>query len=150
MRNLALAAAIQIGLVACDPLEVCTLVGCDDGVLVDFPGWPLDDGTYDLTVTGASGEVYACTVVVTESGTRLDSQRCSDPGAIVSVTLDRNGIGTLGVRTPVLGDEVAVEVSFDDAVVLSDSGPVDYEMVQPNGPDCEPTCTIGTARFPLP
>ncbi len=115
------AAVLVCFLGACsdDPLtglQVCNQVGCDDGVMV--------------TLTGEVPPIFTIKISGPDLETRTFEWDCvSNPC--------RGWRGAfLANETP---SEVTVEVSWEGGTVTS-TFKLEYEIHQPNGPDCPPTC----------
>lgn len=104
------------------PLEVCTLIGCNDALIVELRGNV--PATFTLTVEGGSPGpwVMECTPANCGGAVQFDS-----------FTPDR-------VRVRI---EVAGTVLFEEVFE-----PV-YQVVQPNGVGCPPVCEIGRISIEL-
>ncbi len=145
-------------------LASCTLVGCDDVVLVRFRdllalhanALPLTaevsmDGQTTtaeiaLGAPGAEGCVHseegtAC-CVLDPSGSEFDCwpEVNGDLRLMLHVTQ--------GVFDEALHDVSATVRGNDGAVLLDAQSTAELHMHQPNGPMCEPTCFQGGVQFP--
>lgn len=109
------------GIASCGSVvdEACTEIGCSDGIVVEVNG-----ATSDLTIeaTGEDGEQQTLTCQVS-SGDFCFAQFAGFTPAQVTIR--------------VAGDSQAIAVTLEPA----------YEVSQPNGPNCEPTCL--TARVSI-
>ncbi|UCC84581.1 MAG: hypothetical protein JSW46_06545, partial [Gemmatimonadota bacterium] len=104
--------------------DVCTLIGCGDGLFVELAG--------DVPAT--------CAVHVSAKNWEPRIFECSDlvPGdTALSYFL-----------TDFYPDELTVGVVWDNSVVVQRFTPT-YEDVQPNGPGCPRTCRHGTVTMIL-
>lgn len=142
---------LTAGLAGCDLFLNCTLAGCVDGVNLDIEAPDgLDDGVYEVVVTGENGLAGLCTATLDATMDPQLAVNCDDEFVRLSVLYAEAGPVALLVDAPNLGDEVAVEVSFDDAILLEESVPLTYETIQPNGERCGPTCEYASASLTLP
>jgi hypothetical protein len=113
----------------------CNDIGCFDGLEVRFsPAIPVEA---EITIRLSGDVERSCTQpVVTTLGP------CSDAG----VALDWQTAGELAAVKfqGAQPREVTLEILDQDSHVLrSTSKTVSYEMIQPNGPECAPTCRQG-------
>lgn len=125
---------------ACDP-ESCTLIGCDDSlmVIIEGPdGSALPDSTYEI-VLELDGSTY-----VTACGQPSSGEYFCEPvegmgSHQLEVLYTPSGIISIEVTndTP---DEVSLSVTAGDAPLLDESWVVQYETSAPNGEDCGPVC----------
>ena len=113
-----------IGLVACDGItgHECTLIGCFDGLRVEIHG-PAD-AEYEVVASGAEGESQTGGCVASSDGT---------------CWVWFHGFHPSEVTLSVTGADQAVSVTLQPA----------YEVSQPNGPDCGPTCRLATVEIVL-
>ncbi len=102
---------------SCD-VHDCTLAACDSGLLLLFPGGRPGPLTLSLTSPDAGARTVAC---------------------------DNNPCGAVTVRdyTP---SSVQVEIVGPNGTVIRSFTPT-YNRLQPNGPDCGPTCNQATLVF---
>lgn len=130
----------------------CTEIGCADGLVVQVTptaAWPA--GEYRFTIE-ADGATTTCTgsLPLPECGT--PAIRCDATG----VTIGESGCA-LAPAEHAFSDimftanpaSVTIEVDLDEQRVGSQSWSPSYQQVQPNGPDCEPTCTNATVALAL-
>jgi len=99
---------------ACDPItgQVCTLVGCDDQLVVNV------EGAFDSSFT----------VRMSFPGSAPVEAACSEGSCMV----------VSGGAAP---SEVTIEVLDDSgAVVYTATASPEYQVFEPNGPDCPPSC----------
>ena len=104
------------------PERACTMIGCDDGLNVLVEGTP--QGAYRVEVRAEGHE----TQVV----------ECPAPTECGRIFL-----------AGFLPEEVTVELTAGEARSSRTVKP-EIETVQPNGPDCPPTCRQATIRVPWP
>jgi len=112
--------------------RVCTLIGCSDHVRVVLQ--PAVGTTYDvdLVVDGVEGS-FTCTALGTGGWRPTDVSRAALSG------------GCTGDGFEILGTPESVEavVSAQDGSWLGSlTDTPNYETIQPNGPDCPPTCRV--------
>ncbi|MEO0605880.1 MAG: hypothetical protein AAF211_30905 [Myxococcota bacterium] len=151
MTRLALGLGLTAALSGCDLWLGCTDVGCIDGVDLDIEAADrLDDGTYEVVITGDNGLTAACTATLDAAADPGLSVSCDDETVLISVLYAEPGPVALLVDAPNLGDEVTVGVSFDGAPILEETVPLTYQTVEPNGPRCGPTCEFASASLALP
>jgi hypothetical protein len=112
------------GLSACDTGTgpACTLIGCSDGLAVAIRG--LVGREYDVEVTDPDGETLSGTCVIHPE---------------VACRIQFEGFAPERVIVRVAGGTQEVSVTLEPA----------YEIFQPNGPDCEPTCRQSTIVIDL-
>jgi hypothetical protein len=103
--------------------RVCTEIGCDDGVLVQLSEERPDS--------------LSLTIYVDDNTEAFDSVICTDQ--VRSCGIRAGGI------TP---EKVTVEIKWDNEEFRQTFSP-DYEIFQPNGPNCPPDCEIATIDIDL-
>jgi hypothetical protein len=102
---------------------VCTLIGCNSGLIV--------------SVQPAPTPPYRIEAYTEPSATRYVAD-CA--------TADSCGSGV--VFTDFTPDRVSVDViTGADTVTREFTGPITYKTSQPNGPSCSPTCQSATIVF---
>lgn len=110
----------------------CTDIGCLDGVTAVFsPPLAIPD---EVTIVLTGDVELSCTQ---SSTTNLGP--CADQG----VSFSRNVYGELTTLTlyRLHPNSLTVEIlAGNDRLLESTTTTIRYETVQPNGPDCEPTC----------
>lgn len=129
MRTVAflLLTLVALALAGCAPREVqCTLIGCADGLAVDFTG--AQPASYTLEARAAGHEP----VTVDCSGDQAAFQ-CRPDGTF------------LPDFTP---EEVTLRITWDGGEVERTVRPV-YTETRPNGPDCPPVCRHGEVTIDL-
>ncbi|HEV8548218.1 MAG TPA: hypothetical protein VGQ57_04300 [Polyangiaceae bacterium] len=156
--------------VACS--HECTTVGCKNGASVSIltvdGTWV--DGAYSLEID-FDDDAYLCTFTTPddspdESGAwqALDCSPSLDAFLAPVVACESHDIGmsssqTCGpvagqfyVQTKAAGTPKALHVLLtrDDETVLDDSRTLGYASVQPNGPDCDPTCQQASVQLVVP
>lgn len=98
---------------------VCTDIGCDSGLMVEVAGLQADSAEIAVQVLDAPPWVIGC-----------DRDHC-----------------TAGVFFPhFTPDYVEITVRIGDREVVEDVRP-EYRVLQPNGPECEPTCHMATVEI---
>ena len=129
-----LAIAIAAILVACGdfgPVTSCTEIGCDHQLTINFvdeDGAPLDEFSGEMTYDGEAIE-FECEPGDDAYGTEY---HCRQGALIVSAS----------------PEEVVIDVSSGDLSASTTLTP-EYDEVQPNGPDCPPTCEQGEETVAL-
>ena len=137
LRPLAALACLSLFVPSCAGADACTEVGCTNEAVVTYPTG-LVSGPYNLTLrNGSDMETYACN----------DPQTAAD----LPPEVDCDAAGFELVDSP-YGLRSTVTVTITDADENLIAGPVEVilqavETVQPNGPDCEPTCFIRNGRL---
>ena len=140
LRPLAALACLNLFVPSCVSTDACTDVGCSNEAVVTFPTG-LVSGPYNLTLRqGSDMETYACN----------DPQTAAD----LPPEVECDGGGFELVDSP-FGLRSAVTVTITDPDETLIAGPVEVllqavDTVQPNGPDCEPTCVIRNGRLEGP
>lgn len=142
-----------LGLASCDNGPDCTLIGCENGarLLFEVPYQGVPPGGYRILVVGDE-VVASCSITVPEAAEeRTLYGNCDGPNSnIIWTQVDEvNAFVQLQV-TELLGSEAAIEVYRDDAQIVSTVETLSYQVSQPNGPDCPPTCEVGYALVALP
>jgi hypothetical protein len=134
MSRLAYLSFPPLLLLACDGGAIeCTELGCESKMVVDY-GEVSANGAYDLQIS-ASG---------------LDlSARCNDPGSMEEVdnppelSCSTSGFEIIGPSVDTTSSVNVTVVRVEDEEVLIGNIPVNLtvaEIIEPNGPDCEPKC----------
>ncbi|NIN70965.1 MAG: hypothetical protein GTO46_03300 [Gemmatimonadetes bacterium] len=104
--------------------DVCTLIGCSDGLFVELAGKVPATCAVHLSATNWAPRIFECSDMV--AGDTALSYFLTD----------------------FYPDELTVGVFWDNSVVVQTFTPT-YEDVQPNGPGCLPTCRLGTVKMIL-
>ena len=120
--------------------DACTEMGCIDGLSVTFDPPLTGKGTYTFDVT-VEGTAYSCDATI-PLGT---SSTVCGKGGVVSIFLSGSELDPGQQSLPGLHVEgtpksVQIQVHRDKALVADADLSPKYQVVQPNGPDCEPTC----------
>ena len=103
--------------------QVCTLVGCEDGV--------------SISISEERPDSLSLTVFINDETDPYGSRECVD---------ERLGCGFwVGGKTP---ETVRVHIEWDEGEFSENFEPV-YEAYQPNGPDCPPTCAMASIEINL-
>ncbi len=136
LRSFATMACLALFASSCDDSAACTEVDCNNEAVVTYPAG-LVSGPYNLTLSvGGDSETYACN----------DPQTAAE----LPPEIDCDGAGFELTDSP-FGLRSTVMVTITDADENLIAGPTEVvlqavETVQPNGPDCEPTCVIRNGR----
>jgi len=129
-----------LAMAGCDLVpRTCTLIGCEDAVVLTFAEPIVADGSYDFAVTGDGIDARAhCTYtaatrsMVCDSDVRPLEVYLGPSGGIEGVTLFWTDVAPRWVRLQVARDNVIVGKAVVEALT--------YEILEPNGPECGPTC----------
>jgi hypothetical protein len=128
----------------------CTAIGCTDGAELTFAAALVAPGEYVVRVD-VDGELFTC-----ESSIPLvegEESVCDAPDVFLmtsgSALTDGHAItGVMVLRTGVA--RIDIEVDLDDSLLASTWVEPAFETLQPNGPDCEPTCEYAAETVPFP
>lgn len=106
----------------------CTEIGCTDGLTLRLlaPETGFADGSYVAAVT-LGDDTSTCTWEVSGAVS----------GECETTVFTSTEIALTFMSTPA---EVSLELTRDGSTVVTQALTPDYDTVQPNGPDCEPTC----------
>ncbi len=120
--------------------DACTEMGCIDGLTVQFVPALTAKGTYVFDVT-VDGTAYSCEATLPLG----DSSTVCGSGNVVSIFLSGSELDPTDQSLPGLHVEgtpksVQLQVHRDDTVVAGANLSPEYQTLQPNGPECEPTC----------
>ncbi len=128
----------------------CTAIGCTDGAELTFATALVAPGDYVVRVD-VDGEPFTC-----ESSIPLvegEESACDAPDVFLmtsgSALSDGHAItGIMVLRAGVT--LIDIEVDLDDELIAATWVEPAFETLQPNGPDCEPTCEYAaeTVQFP--
>ena len=128
------------------PAQSCTEIGCSDGytLILQPADTRFPEGRYDVHLTPEGEAKKSCFFVVSNEPDKCASGHC------VSAE-DCNAIYTVGykfpdkvrISYPVMELTLTVEVERDDITIAKATFEPIYPTVQPNGPDCSPTCLQG-------
>lgn len=137
-------------LLGCDANADCEPIACQSGVSVTAqPSGSWKEGEYTLEVTH-DGEVETCTFKLPYSVPTAKVTVEVDCGKSLSVYLAALTDCTqctvddefqLGIIVDGLPTELAIQLSYEDEVVLSDERTVEYEDVYLRGEECGVSCT---------
>lgn len=141
-----------VALSACAPSEMCTLIGCESAITVSLP--EPQSGPFAITLESEafSGSVECAppeqeptgdawvarnpTGDLGEAPSAAATVRCA-PGAVTFVFLGEE---------PAMPEELTVSLD-GDAPLTQTFSDIDYDVSQPNGPDCPPTCRTTTLEL---
>lgn len=127
-----------LGSTGCDGpgLYACTEIGCSSGYTVSLVAADrFPDGAYDIALT-TDGATEACQFEVADG--RLLSDETCNAGYLIRATVLT--LEAVGITYPMLTSEIEIVVSRDGSEIERLTTTPVYETVQPNGPDCAPTC----------
>ena len=103
--------------------QVCTLVGCEDGV--------------SILIGEERPDTLSVTVFVDDESEPYGAIECTDP--------DHPCFFRVGEETP---EKITVDIKWEGGEFLESFEPA-YEAYQPNGPDCPPTCATASIEINL-
>ncbi len=147
---------LVLGVLGCETMgssgDMCTLIGCMDGLSVDFTRTTWPDGSYSVAVSldgkpaatctaklpfepsGSSGKCDVSTLILGTSGQAL-------PASLQAIT---------GLRISGTPAHVQIALRRDGVLELSAEVTPTYQTSNPNGPNCGPTCTQASAKLTIP
>jgi hypothetical protein len=107
-----------------------------------------EPGRYDVRLIRASEETLACYFVVTNDWAEcaLSGHCVTESSCNAGYLVGYAGYGIpdeVGIGYPLIEDTVAVSVKRDGIPVGNATFVPAYKTIQPNGPECGPTCRIG-------
>jgi hypothetical protein len=131
--------------------KICTQIGCRDQLVLQAPNVKLAPGTYLISLD-ADGKKAGCPLEVT--GKEMKTQGCTGdlevklalPGN-VPVSGAEGGFSLVFNAAP-----ASVKVTVTSAAkkkVADQAITPTYKTVQPNGPDCSPSCKQGQEALTL-
>ena len=140
-------------LLACGKTEdtaACTEIGCQDGLFIELNRLTWEPGVWTVSLT-SDGVNTTCTATIPLDSTTPSS--CDRTGyqlttAGSSLDVSEQAITDLYIPSIDIA-QVTIIVEHDGVEVFSDSVQPSYQTSQPNGPDCEPTCTSANASLTL-
>jgi len=145
-------ALLSLLLAGCPGEELldCTGIGCVDGLEVFFSRASYEPGVYTVDID-LHGELIHCQATIPLDSDTSDG--CTDArvslflsGSMLEVS--EQSIDGFFLDSADTG-AVAVTVSLDDAQIGYAAFEPDYQTLQPNGPECEPTCTYASRDITL-
>lgn len=151
-------AALALVLVACGGVDAagghaCTAIGCQDGLTVEVaPEAPWPPGDYRFVVD-ADGATTTCTGSLPLPECQSRAITCDDEGVVMisesgcALPPSQHGFGDLHFDG--MPASLTVEVFHQQRSVGRASFTPTYQTVQPNGPECEPTCRNAYVRMAL-
>jgi hypothetical protein len=143
----ALGVAVGLG---CVNGRDCTLVGCEQGVEIDFRTPYSEAGTYTITVD-VDGARTTCTVVLPM--TPMTGKPCDQDSVGVRYALSEAGaekvIASVGLTTT-NAKSITVDVAKDGTELAHATfAPTYTTSAGPNGSSCDPqSCTFAQKDFP--
>ena len=144
---LSLALVALLGLVpgglvtaSCDS-QTCTLVGCSDGLTLEFDESVPRDYTVTVTVDGTT-ETADCTAATLGDDTADASTGL--PALETSI-----GCGTNMLTFGFSPTQLSVVITFPDGAKTTVDAKPAYEETYPNGEDCEPACRQATYEIDI-
>ena len=133
-----------------DKVDVsCTDIGCQDGLQVDFEPVLETAGDYEveIVVDGVSTRCLASLPLDAEAPSSCDEEGVYLTTSGSALSEDQHEI--TGVYLTAGPDTVSIGVLRDEAEVGGDTLSPTYTVVQPNGPECEPTCRSASASVTI-
>jgi hypothetical protein len=149
MRRLAF---LSLSLCACAPVydHMCTDVGCQDGLSVRFERDSFEPGVYAVEID-LHGEFIHCQATIPLESDASDG--CDDPRAMLYLSGSMLAVEEQRVEGFVMeGTDIgamAVTVTLDGIEIGYAAFEPDYQELQPNGPECEPTCLYAEREIEL-
>ncbi|HTJ85379.1 MAG TPA: hypothetical protein VL400_26860 [Polyangiaceae bacterium] len=134
--------------------KMCTQMACVDGLNIDFePNGPMKKGKYTFTIE-ADGKKQECTgslpLPACEKGRALTCKGEGDAMIMESgcaLPPDQQGFGPIMLKTGPAA--VKITVKKDGATIGTADLKPSYRTVQPNGPDCGPTCKQASEKIAI-
>ena len=133
--------AVSMSALACDDerLGGCSLVGCPNLLRIELA--PPATLPYEVTLGFPDGQIvsFPC-----------DDEKIHYAGDnLFLVTCKADGFEVLCVPDPgyCASPSLSVQVKLPDGTRRSAALTLDQHLVQPNGPECEPTCAQGLATL---
>jgi hypothetical protein len=151
LRSSAPAIVLLASAAACSAVtdrRSCTALGCQDGLQIDFQAstWPQGAYRFDVDADGRS-TVCACALPLSPSG---PNGGCNDAG----VLLGQSGSMLPAAQQSLTGlifhshpKKVRIVASRDGVSLADRTFDPQYQKLQPNGPECEPTCSSAHAAM---
>lgn len=126
---------------SCDGVgTACTEIGCDDGITLTVTSASgLTAGVYSISVSG-TGESTSCSITI-DSGAQVTDTTCD---------LVDNTASSFTVVLHSAPEALTVTIDRDGTELGKEDLTPSYTTVQPNGPDCEPTCHQADASMQIP
>lgn len=117
--------------------DACTEIGCSDMLVVEIrriDGDPFEAGRYEFTFSSPGMDDVAVECTLKD----LNLECGKDTDLIQMEIVD----GSAGFSATLLAawESVTLRVELDDRILGERVLQPDYQIVTPNGPDCEPTC----------
>jgi hypothetical protein len=132
----------------------CTLVGCQSGLLLEYPSAEWPEGEYNFQVEAGDLEA-SCTVELDHSvdpestPDGLTSAPCTPSESLwLAVNLRTGGIDHIELFDA--PDAVRVMIRFEGARLHEQTVEPQYQAVEPNGPGCGPVCRGSSEALDLP
>jgi hypothetical protein len=138
---------------ASHPTAECTEIGCHDGLVVTVSparAWP--HGAYRFIIE-ADGREITCSgsLPLPECSTRAIT--CDGDGVVIgesgcALSPTEHAFSDIVFSTN--PETVTISIERDDEIIATQTWTPVYQTVQPNGPDCPPTCTNAAVSLDLP
>ena len=119
------------------PLRMCTLMGCQDSLVLSLSNEP--DVEYSLTVTSSSGETRKVDCIPGED-------KIYNSDSFPAPILCQNGKVTFFDFAP---NQVSIVITWQGESITS-SGDPSYVSFRPNGLFCPPVCRGGRFQVDIP
>ncbi len=134
----------------------CTLLGCNDGFLVDFTtptgAWAPGDYRFDLVVDGKAVTCEAALPLPNCSqGTYVNP--CDPPDLLLlesGCALPAEQHGFAGLAWSTTPSRMRVTISRDGVALVDTNLAPTYAVSEPNGPGCGPVCRTASATLAVP
>lgn len=131
--------------------KICTQIGCRDQLVLQAPNVTLGKGTYLISVD-ADGKKASCPFEVT--GKEMKSEGCVGEAEVKLALPGSVPVGGAegGFSLVFMGAPATVKLRVTSAANKKVSEQVvtpTYKTIQPNGPDCSPTCKQGQDSLTL-
>ena len=135
---LALASLASLAATGCGHVTACTEIGCDSTMVVDYGNVVVNE-PYLLTLDMGQKQVFEC----------LSDDPDAEP-LPEWLTCDAGGFEITGERAEATTISIAVvPLSTEEAVIPNALVTLTVEQVlEPNGPDCEPVCYRRVGQVP--
>ena len=149
------ALALALALAGCGALspqpQGCTEIGCVNGYQITLSSAsPWKAGKYTVEVV-SDGVTTTCTATLPLTST--STAECTGAGVQIGLSGSMLPAEQQSLSDILLASTpraVKITVSRDGAQLVTKDFTPKYKTSQPNGPDCEPTCTSATDMLGLP
>ncbi len=160
MRHL-VALACALLCVACggdtEPARMCTEIGCQDGLVIGFrpdAGWPAGDYRFEVRTdryeVSCRGSLPLPSCVEPGAAAEQRNVSCNVEGVVqvaesgCALPAEAHGFPELLFDPKHRPARVELRVTRDGQLVGEKNFAPQFQRLQPNGPDCEPTCEFAS------